>query len=101
MYRETLIEFKQYFTVHVFDKFNSHLNEFDREEVNYIFNLIDDCLFNPYDIERIRLLHTELNGLFRFNYMHKPMKYMFMESILHGIKILQNLLRDIQYEDNL
>jgi hypothetical protein len=101
MYRDSLIEFRGYFVTNVFDKFISHLNEFDREEVNYIFNLLDDCLFNPEDLGRIRLLYTELNGLYRFNYVNKPIKYMFIEKIEESMNLLGNLLNNTYHGDNL
>lgn len=60
-YRETLVKVKSTI-IFLIQDYSLYMSPTDVEEINYILDMINYCLFEPQDLERIKLTYIELDG---------------------------------------
>lgn len=59
--RDTLVRMKGDI-ISLIEDYSLYMNPTDVEEINYILDMINYCLFEPQDMERLKLTYIELDG---------------------------------------
>jgi hypothetical protein len=71
-------------------KYDKHFSEVDKEELNYILNLVNYVLFDKYNLEKAEMLFIEAEGLHELNRLPLEIKTQFEKDF----KIIVETIRD-------
>lgn len=86
-----LIEIKTKIVTEIIPKYSKHMGDFDKDELNYILNLINQSLFDIENPEKVKSIFIEVDGLWRLNNIKRPFKLKFKDEI----KIILNSLKEM------
>lgn len=92
--RKILTEIKSKIVSKVIPVFAKYLDEGQLEDINYIVSLIDYCLLDVMNIEKINLLYIELDGLYQYNLLKEPEKTALKIKIKNIMRELKSLITE-------
>lgn len=92
--REILAEIKSKVVSRVIPVFDKYLDAGQMEDINYIVSLIDYCLLDVMNTEKINLLYIELDGLYQYNLLKEPEKTALRIKIKNIMRELKSLIEE-------
>lgn len=99
--RGSLIKIKSRLVCEIYPKYCNHFDTLDKEEFNYIMNLVNEALFEIEDETRIEFIYIEAQGFLRMNRLtDKKVRITFKKDFLSVVKDMEDICEFTDYDEN-
>lgn len=88
-HRDSLLNIKTKLVSDIIPRYENLFNKYEKEEIYYILCVLNQCIFDPCNLEKIECLFIEISSFYEMNEIKQPHR--------RAVRIrLNNILRQIR-----